>query len=349
MAANGVILAHLASLERKYLAGPPILDGAVHYGLAGVDLFFVISGFIMVSCARSLDWRCFLLRRVTRIYPPYWIYTTLVLLVWYFVPGIVNSSYHHPPSLWRSYLLFPDDVGPLLAVGWTLVHEMYFYLVFAALLGLGLVGPIPFLGWALVVFLGNLALHAPFSPAPMPIAQLLVHPLTLEFILGAGCAFVRLSDVAHRAVPALVLGIVLISGSIALLGYPGAPIDIEGDWARVICFGVPAVLIVYGATAAESLRKLSEIRWLVLLGNASYSTYLSHLLVLSALGRLVGRVPTALSAGITGHLAFVLGALAIANGVGLLGYAALEKPILRWSRTREMRRAGSSLSAVGVP
>jgi exopolysaccharide production protein ExoZ len=119
------MVSHLLIAESKY-SRTPILPDEARFGAFGVDLFFVISGFIMVTIARDGAWAPFLAGRAKRILPPYWFYTTLVLLVSLYAPGAVNSSFAHPPSLWRSYLLIPDTVDPLLAVGWMLIHEMYF-------------------------------------------------------------------------------------------------------------------------------------------------------------------------------------------------------------------------------
>jgi exopolysaccharide production protein ExoZ len=130
IAANAVVLAHLATIETKYGHGFGLLPKWVNFaGWSGVHFFFIISGFVMTLIAERSNWTGFLGARVLRIYPVYWIYTSLVLAVFLIVPAVVNSSYAHPPSTLKSYLLWPKDVGPLLSVGWTLIHEMYFYLV----------------------------------------------------------------------------------------------------------------------------------------------------------------------------------------------------------------------------
>jgi exopolysaccharide production protein ExoZ len=136
IAANGVLVSHLFVVEQKYSHGGAVLSADAHLGAFGVDLFFVISGFIMATIARNASWQRFLFDRAMRTLPPYWFYTTLVLIVSFYVPAYVNSSFEQPPSLWRSYLLIPDSVGPLLAVGWTLMHEMYFYFCFALVISL---------------------------------------------------------------------------------------------------------------------------------------------------------------------------------------------------------------------
>src|ERR1700757_1478274 len=127
IAANLVIFSHLFLVQARYTAGT-VLPAFTLYGIAGVDLFFVISGFIMVAVAgRDRGPIEFLWRRVTRIYPTYWLVSLAVLATALLAPTLVNSSITTPISLWRSFLLIPDRTFPLLAVGWTLVYEMYFY------------------------------------------------------------------------------------------------------------------------------------------------------------------------------------------------------------------------------
>ena len=135
IAANLVVFSHLFFVEAKYTASS-ILPAFTLYGIAGVDLFFVVSGFIMVAVAgRDRGPIEFLWRRATRIYPTYWLVSLTVRATSLIAPTFVNSSITTPISLWRSFLLIPDRTFPLLAVGWTLVYEMYFYLGIRNFLG----------------------------------------------------------------------------------------------------------------------------------------------------------------------------------------------------------------------
>ena len=112
IAANGVLISHLLIVEQKYSHAGPILPADSRFGAFGVDLFFVISGFIMATIATDKSWHKFLADRAWRILPPYWFYTTVVLVVSLLAPAAVNSSFAHQPSVWRSYLLIPDTVDP---------------------------------------------------------------------------------------------------------------------------------------------------------------------------------------------------------------------------------------------
>ena len=138
VAANLVVFSHLFFVQAKYTTAG-VLPAFALYGLAGVDMFFVLSGFIMVAVAgRNIGPIRFLWRRAARIYPTYWLVSLAVLALAIVAPALVDSSVIAPISLWRSFLLVPGETVPLLAVGWTLVHEMYFYLVFAIFLALRL-------------------------------------------------------------------------------------------------------------------------------------------------------------------------------------------------------------------
>jgi peptidoglycan/LPS O-acetylase OafA/YrhL len=140
VAAVVVALFHFSVLERAFYGPDFLLTGFSGYGRAGVDLFFVISGFIMVlvpgqtrSGAQSA-WE-FLVKRAVRIYPPYWVVTLAVIAIWWLSGGFLMAFLIGKNPNWiASLTLWPQDRYPILLVGWTLIHEMYFYLVFAALL-----------------------------------------------------------------------------------------------------------------------------------------------------------------------------------------------------------------------
>lgn len=324
LAATAVVVSHVLLVERKY--GTPVFPDQAAFGAFGVDLFFVISGFIMVTIAKGSSAMSFLLARARRILPPYWVYTSIVLLIYLYVPAAVNSSFAHPPSIWRSYLLIPDDVGPLLAVGWTLEHEAYFYLCFALMLGLTRVLALPaLLGvWAVSVLClhGALDLYGIGSP----IAAVLTHPLTLEFIFGAVVGLLIRRKVTGFGSFALLAGILALAVTLSFHDMADAFI-IDRGWGRVTMIGGPCALIVYGAVALELRGALKAPRWLAALGDASYSTYLSHVLVISALGRLLA---------MTGHaslieVGFVIACVVGANAFGVASFRLLE------SRTSYLR------------
>ena len=323
IAANGVLISHLFIVEQKYSHGGAVLSANAHLGAFGVDLFFVISGFIMATIARNASWQKFLFDRAMRILPPYWFYTTLILIVSFYVPAYVNSSFEHPPSILRSYLLIPDSVGPLLAVGWTLMHEMYFYFCFALVISLTEAFRFRItsllLIWTAVVICLNAVVQ--LTEISDPVVAVITHPLTLEFIFGAATGILIQRNCTAFAASAFVGGIIIFMLVLSLSDDALGLIDGQ-NWKRVILIGAPCALIVYGLVGIEIKNKRTAPYWLVALGNASYSTYLSHVLVLSAIGRVFALVA---NHNVYFETAFVTIGIITVNIVGLLSYVLIER------------------------
>lgn len=139
VAALSVLTAHAADLflrDRGLLGGVP-LNG-------GVDIFFLISGFVMTWVTRGdmpggPSARAFLVRRAIRIVPAYWFFTTLLVLVVLHSPELVRNTVVDPESVATSYAFIPwprpdGKINPILSQGWTLNYEAFFYLAFAAAL-----------------------------------------------------------------------------------------------------------------------------------------------------------------------------------------------------------------------
>ena len=318
-AANLVVLSHLWSVSNKYTGG--VLPTCAFYGVAGVDLFFVLSGFIMVAIAgNSISPAQFLWRRAVRILPSYWLITTVVLCVSLVAPAMVNSSVTAPISIWRSFLLIPQEPPPLLAVGWTLIHEAYFYLVFAALLFLRM--PIV---TGLTLWIGCLVgLSLICRGDASPVMHVITSPLTAEFMMGALVgvlyrqALVPLGALATGiGVTALAADVVWTAPALSLVSQPNLNL-----W-RVFLFGLPAAFIIYGLAARELHTSPRPHALLVTVGDISYATYLVHVLVLSAIGRLLELM---ISPGIGATCVLVLVGIPAVNFVGALVYRLFERP-----------------------
>lgn len=322
-----VLLSHLFRVEEKY-ANTTILPEATLAGASGVDIFFVISGFIMVVVTHKkrkglLEGINFLYRRAFRIYPTYWIYTTLVLIVYLLNKKLVNSG--ASADILASYALWPTDKLFLVAVGWTLSHEIYFYLVFL----LTFLIPERFFNLALAAWAALVIIGSTLYQGDSSWMKLVLSPLTIEFITGALIAQIALN---YKPSLPLVYSLTLTIASLSLcfIGgqyYINMTGEIPRDWDRVLFFGLPAALIVFFTYLAEN--KGARIpMWLTKIGDASYSTYLSHVLVLSSLGHMWLKAP---------HLGpmenfFILPAMVAASlFYGWLSYKYLEKPIHKLS------------------
>ncbi len=278
------------------------------YGAAGVDLFFVISGVIIAMVIQGRTAGEFFAARVWRIYPIYWA-NTFPLIVVAIVDGFVT-----PSRLMTSLTLWPvwgSYATPYLVPGWTLSFEMLFY----SLVALGLYVGRPRL--ALVVLPALICLNATFSSA---VLRYLGNPIVLEFIAG----FLILGVPKNRLVGALALAAAAILFGIAQPSNLQSEVimDIGKNMERVIGWGVPAALTVYGALCFEKyFGKWADIP--VFLGNASYSIYLTHYLVnLTVLIWWPARV-------------------ALMLATGSVCYVFIERKIMRarWQRTTAVRPA----------
>jgi exopolysaccharide production protein ExoZ len=279
-----VLGVHMFANEQR-AAGDPILPQWFYHGVSGVDLFFVISGFIMVWITRGQHGSPaaaggFLFARAARIYPPVWLFTSLAL-VGFVVQGTL-AEWTQEGRVLASYLLYPYELPPVLGVSWTIVHELYFYLVFAVLLLLPASGlPFGLVLWGAVIGLGQ----SLGWDALNPWTKVALHPLTFEFLAGA---FVGLMATRWRPpAPALVLalGVAAFIGGAFWLGLRDETNYPQG-WGRVIAFGPGAALIVWGAAGLEIGQGLRAPKFLSVIGDWSYSLYLSHLLVIAALAHL---------------------------------------------------------------
>lgn len=346
IAALAVLLAHATQIEDRFLSDP-LLPAQGFYGVSGVDLFFVISGFVMVHVTRTVDGAgigqlgAFLYARVTRIYPPYWLFTLFAIAAYALEPAEANRSLGDV-NLIGSFLLWPTEQLPVLSVGWTLIHEMYFYLVFALVLAAPRRWlPALLLGWFALIGLGT-GLGAQNAG---PVIALITHPMTAEFILGALIGFF-IQPLSQRT-PAWLAWSVLALGVVGFLAgsaHYGLQPPAEGalvvlpdlGWGRVIYWGLPSALVLYGAVCLELSGRLNTPRWLMTLGDWSYALYLCHLLVVTGLGVAWARFAPDL--GRFDNLVLIAAMFAASILVAALAYYGVERPVLKLTKKLGRRR-----------
>lgn len=301
----------------------------------GVDLFFVISGFVMVhvTIGRRTGWaagRRFLLRRLLRVGPMYWLATLLFILPVLAAPQMLHRSGYSLAYILASFGFIPwqrpedviPSVSPIYGLGWTLNYEMAFYLLFAVMIGLSVRRPV----LVMAGLLGVLALIGFFVPPIFAQAYFYTRTLLIEFVLGAGLCLVfrsgaRLPTTAGAALMLLGLAGWLIAGL-------SLPVHDGTTNLRGLAWGVPAALILMAIALTPAISGAFEApsaSWLRRLGDASFSLYLCHLFVIRILSiglRHVGL--TAPPAGLFVALV-IAGSCAAALGVHRL----VERPILR--------------------
>jgi peptidoglycan/LPS O-acetylase OafA/YrhL len=337
-----VVGLHLLAVEAKYSTGV-LLPNFLRIGISGVDLFFIISGFIMVTVTASAHagdlakrgsgaWKFFYLR-LSRIYPLYWLVSAIALVIFVNHPTFMNVPHYSTSFVAKSFLLLPQQGLPLLMVGWSLVHEMYFYVVFAGFLLL----PRKVLPYLLLVWLGVVIAgfpHVrPFDSSQSQYLRFVFSPLTVEFIAGAYLALLVESRVVARQgfwLPkqAFCLGLLSLPVIWHFFSFNANSIDVAG-WPRVYLFTGPFLLMLYGAVAMEKNQLAIAPGWLVRIGDHSYSIYLTHILVLSVCGRIWKSISWDSYAD---NALMIVLALASVLVCGTLCFRFIEKPLLNLSR-----------------
>jgi exopolysaccharide production protein ExoZ len=284
IAALLVVLHHTLEESLAAVVSPKSPDWLTTFGAAGVDIFFVISGFIMFyvgfPAGKSASTPAsFLLKRITRVYPFYWFCVALVLGLRSL--GLFHSLQLDADVLVRSIFLLPSQYL-IVGVAWTLVYEMYFYLIFAVTLKF--CRPLTSLFGTSVAILILYAL-ADFAP-DAALRVLLGNAITAEFCFGLVLAYLfRQWPRLPSAAPLLwIPGFTLLA--IASLVVPHANTNGLPSPARVLAWGVPAFLIVLSFLSVKPNNAPLQ-RLMVLLGDASYAIYLTHPFIMVAYARLL--------------------------------------------------------------
>lgn len=331
VAVLGVVAFHLLSVEKKYSGGDRLLPDFLILGQAGVDLFFVISGFVMVSVTKGHFGRNhevvrFLWGRFTRIYPTYWLYFFLTLGVYLVKPMWVNALYGHHAELISSFFLLPNQ-HPLVMVSWSLSHELWFYSVFAVLLNLKEKWLLP----ALLVWGGIIAIANTFVMiAELPIsARLVLHPYSLEFIAGALVAIFLSSKyscgISSRTFSlAMTVGIAVLAAGFSFAFAPTVLMDIS--IARTSIIGALFGSLVLLLAILERKMRTRVPPAMQSIGDFSYTMYLSHVLVLNAIGRIWATADFR-QVGLWDNIFVLLIMLAAVIAYGRVGYRFVEQPL----------------------
>lgn len=320
---------------------PALVDGAVAEGVAnvaflgaaGVDLFFVISGFVMAHVAGGYSdgkggVARFLVNRMIRVLPMFWLMSA-VYIAWMLCTGAVFSG----AAYLNTVTVVPvagTGMLPALYVGWTLGFELLFYLVAAGVMATGGARPARLLA---IVMAAAAALGlVPWLQAILP---LLLNPIVGEFALGAAAWLVwkRGSRIPPRAL--ILLGILLMVQTLIDPWTPGFsvhPALVESGATslhRLAFWGVPCALIVLGSVLAvpPSGRPAGGFGRLGLgrLGDASYSIYLSHPLAFEIVAYMA-------QGWRLGPMTLALVLLGVALPFGSAVHALVERPLLRIAR-----------------
>lgn len=289
---------------------------------AGVDLFFVISGFIMwvTTANRPISPLSFMLKRIARVAPLYWLVTGFSLAVLLTNKQLMPDAALDWGHVIRSFLFIPalhpvnGEMQPLVTAGWTLNFEMFFYVLFALALFL----PQAVRALAIVLLLIGFVAARGLGPSPSSILFVYSNDIILEFGMGL---LIGLFATSGKRMP-VSAGLALVAVGLALLVVLS---DILPPLPRFLMMGVPCAMIVIGAVALEREGAWLKSRVMQFLGDASYSIYLTHGIFLSAFTRFWPKLMPGVIA--QNMVLFSLAGLTAALIGGAMVYRLVEKPL----------------------
>ena len=282
-AALAVVLCHLSGSTEDYF-NTSYLGGFFLTGYIGVDFFFVLSGFIITyvhfkDVENGTNKVSFLKKRFIRIYPFYWIIATVYLILLILAKGKTTHLDHtlsfYAVNDWLfvigSYLLIPMNTNPLIGVTWSLTYELLFYAVFFICILIGVQkSRYLVIIWAVLIF-SRLAL-LPFYEIP---DILIFNERIIQFLSGCLVAYLILKSYFVNR----ILWIVLFIFGLLLL-YIAYPDSLKHPFG-ILVLALVMGLIVYKIVIVDIQKDNKYPDLLLLLGEASYSIYLSHVIFLS--------------------------------------------------------------------
>lgn len=321
LAALSVVGGHAVS-ARPDMVGPGVAEGALTILASGVDIFFVISGFIIASTAVSRpDPLEFVFRRAVRIYPVYW----LVLLA-AFVSGYwIALSPEDRPALDLGLIFAWTYPNWYIAPAWSIAFEMHFYAAVAVILAIAPERLFKLLFAALAVVAIGVTFRLPLG--------IYAHPLTLEF--GAGVAIAYLVQRNGKLLSSPLIP--AIAASLFAAGWYWIFVRGTGDaqLARVPTYGLGGAFLAYAVVSAElnGARFPNVLQWL---GDISYSLYVVHYLLMkwaASFTELWRISPSGV----------ILASILLSIGLAAVLHALVEVPTLNWGRKFRLRRPASAV------
>jgi exopolysaccharide production protein ExoZ len=299
----------------------------VTLGSFGVDIFFVISGFVITYVSVSETPAAFLLKRVFRVVPLYWLGTIAVFAVAAVAPSLVNSTTADVIELLKSLFFIPyvksnGLTHPVLFLGWTLNYEVLFYAIFGLALTFGSKAA-PLIA---TIFISSLVLIGLLFSIQTEPFRFWTQPITLEFLFGVWIFVGWHKGLWLLIAPryAIALGVVLL----VLMGWEQTKGSF--DWIEPISFGIPAAAIVMLALSCEGKIQVPAI--LLAVGDASYSLYLFHPYLVEPAQKIVTHFTQSPVVIILAIPFMVAAAIAFA----LLSYRIIERPSNHWLRATFM-------------
>jgi len=312
------------------------LGGLFRFGHAGVEFFFVLSGYIMYAVHKRdignpAKVMPFVQKRFDRIYPFFWLVLAVTAALYFAVPSAGEAIYRDPWMILQSALLLGwEPLNAVVFVSWTMWHEVLFYALCALVIAAPRVGVVAFGIWiaasAIVTLSG--------FKAPWPTYWTMF--VNVLFALGVGASVI----LERHRVPfprlTLALGAVIFFGT----GLVSNNVELAEPVTNSL-FGLGATLALLGGVQSERDGHLRAPQWLVTLGAASFAIYLTHMLSLTALAKIAAflRLPDFVPAPL-GYAGLVVGATLAGVAIHFLVERHLMGLTQRWGRRRAAAAAG---------
>jgi len=324
--AVAAVLVVFYHVDKYYYSNPLLwenkfLGGLFSFGHSGVEFFFVISGFIITMMhfddgGKSSTIPTFIKKRFVRIYPFYWLVLISTIISMLIVPGVM-SRLSISAFMGSIILAGIDPLTSVVFVSWTLFHEILFYSIFCIFLWKRRLGMAILVAWALVGFVASIFAR-PFY---------VLSPMHILFLFGIACS--------------ILLSRYRISGSIwisaaGVLLFLATGLD-EVFWhqlhrlPQIVGYGLGSSLLLMGLVELERRERFKAGRLVVLVGQASYAIYLTHMLTLTALTKVVAYMRV--SEYVPGSIAFIVLATT-AVVVGVIMHLVIERPLTNWVRLK---------------
>ena len=308
----------------------PFLGNIFKFGGSGVDIFFVLSGFIITYANRQYITKAtsigkFLQKRIIRIFPIYWIIISFFLLLQLLFPSFYRTHFQLDIiNLLNTYLLLPNH-DMINGVSWSLTNELFFYILFMLAL---LIPKKEYILMLLVAYL--------FFLLVLPATRftytnnniffgLLIFPMNIEFLLGILVVLFVDRFPQKWSNYFLIAGVSIFILSAIFVDY--GLFIFHNNYNRVVLYGFPSFFIILALVKKEFTSNIKVNKLFIKLGDASYSIYLFHLPIVAAFFKIIVKLP------VTNHLFLTLlscGLFAVICFTGIGIYKKIESPLIKW-------------------
>lgn len=308
------------------------LSGFFKFGYAGVDLFFVLSGFIIFYIHQKdfgniTKLKLYIVKRFVRVFPIYWVINLFIIPLYFFFPKFGGGYETQFNSIVSSLILLPQDHFPIISVAWTLTHELRFYFIFGLIILFGFRKSLPIIIFLMIGTLINSYQHLiGTNYVESPLLNSIFSHYNLEFILGCIVAYIVTRHSLIYKQLLLILGIIIYIGAAFLYESWGIG---QGSVYRIIAYGIPSAIIILALASYDLYRPKKIPDFMRFLGDASYSIYLTHYILISIIIRFF--VYLNLEKFLNLFLTIIL-ATVLTIFIGCLIHIFLEKPLLSYSR-----------------